>query len=141
MKMLRALLLVLAILAGCAQLPLTPQDIQAKKFEPVPGQAVVYVVRDYPDFSDRMASIWLGEKIMISTFPGTYYRWETDPGKYRITGYGPDIGEITLQVEAGRIYFVLQQVAPFTRVPISQFSLVNEQQGRAAVGRAVLLGN
>lgn len=135
----RVLLIMLA-LAGCVQLPLSPQDIQARNFEPVPDKAVVYLVRDHPDFSDRAATIWLGDSVMITTYPGTYFRWEAAPGAHRITGYGPDIGTITLQAESGRIYFVQQQLAPFMWFPQSQFYLVNEPYGRAVIGRAVLVG-
>ncbi len=135
----RVLLIALA-LAGCVQLPLTPQDIQARKFELVPDKAVVYLVRDHPDFSDKAATIWLGDTVMITTYSGTYFRWEAAPGTHRISGYGPDIGAITLQVEAGKIYFVQQQLTWFMPFPRSQFFLVNEPYGRAAVSRAVLVG-
>lgn len=135
----RVLLIALA-LAGCVQLPLTPQDIQARKFESVPDKAVIYLVRDHPDFSDKAATIWLGDTVMITTYPGTYFRWEAAPGTHHITGYGPDIGAITLQAEPGRIYFVQQRLAPFRQFPQSQFYLVNEPYGRAAVSRSVLVG-
>lgn len=133
-------LLIAVLLAGCAQLPPTPQDIQAKKFETVPDKAVIYLVRDHPDFSDRAATIWLGDAAMITTYPGTYFRWEVAPGTHRITGYGADIGTITLHAEAGRIYYVQQQLSPFLRYPQSYFYLVSEPYGRSAVMRAVLVG-
>ena len=78
--------------------------------------------------------------VMITTYPGTYFRWEAAPGKLHITGYGSDIGMITLQTEPGKLYFVQQRLAPFMRFPHSQFYLVNEPYGRAAVSRAVLIG-
>lgn len=133
-------LLIAVLLAGCAQLPPTPQDIQAKKFETVPDKAVIYLVRDHPDFSDRAATIWLGDAAMITTYPGTYFRWEVAPGTHRITGYGADIGTITLHAEASRIYYVQQQLSPFLRYPQSYFYLVSEPYGRSAVMRAVLVG-
>jgi hypothetical protein len=136
----RVLSIVLILLAGCAQLPPTPADIQAKKFEAVPGQAVIYLVRDYPDFSDNAATLWLGESVMITTYPGTYYRWEVAPGAHRIAGYGSDIGAIIVQAEAGRIYYVLQRLAPFLRFPNSYFQLVAEPYGRGAVMRSTLVG-
>jgi hypothetical protein len=34
------------ILAGCAQVPPSPQEIGAKKFEAVPDRAVVYIVQN-----------------------------------------------------------------------------------------------
>jgi hypothetical protein len=136
----RALFLAL-LLAGCEQLPLTPQDLQAKKFEAVPDKAVIYVVRDYPDFSDVAATIYLGDAAgMITTYAGTYYRWEAEPGTHRISGFAGDMGAIVLRVEAGRIYYVQQRVSVFFRFAQSYYQLVAEPQGRAAVMRAVLLG-
>jgi hypothetical protein len=140
MMMWRTLLVVVMLLAGCVQLPPTPADIQAKKFEVVADKAVIYLVRAFPDFTDNASTIWLGEAIMITTFPGTYYRWEVEPGAHRITGYGPDIGTITVPAEAGRIYFVMQRLAPFLRFPSSSFAFVADGNGRAAVMRSTLVG-
>jgi len=131
-------LIVAALLAGCAQLQPTPQDVQAKKFGVLPDKAVIYVVRDSQDFSNVQAKISIGDKLLLTTYPGTYYRWEVPAGKHTITGYAEDIGTITVQVERGRIYFVQQRVSGL-RMPSSSFYLVNEPEGRAAVMRAVLL--
>ena len=128
------------LLAGCVQPPFSPADIQAKRFEPLPGKAVIYVVRDYPDLTDEGASIYLDEQTMITTYPGTYYRWETEPGVRRISGFAGDSGRISFSTEPGRIYYVLQRLTPFFRFPVSHFYLVPEPHGRAAVGRAVLVG-
>jgi hypothetical protein len=138
--MLRALLLLSIVLAGCVQLPPSPQDLQAKKFEAVPDKAVIYLVRDFPDHSEQAATIWLGDAAMITTYAGTYFRWEAAPGTHRIAGFGGDTGSITLRTEPGKIYFVQQRVAPFVRFVQSYFQVVSEPQGRAAVMRAVLLG-
>lgn len=138
----RVVCLVMALLlAGCFQQPpFSPADIQAKRFEAVPGKAVIYVVRDYPDLTDEGASIYLDDARMITTYPGTYYRWETEPGPHRISGFAGDSGRIAFQTEPGKIYYVLQRLTPFFRFPVSQFYLVPEPQGRAAVGRATLVG-
>lgn len=129
------------LLAGCQQLPLTPQDIQARKFEAVPGMTVIYVVRDYPDFADVQSMIHLGDEVTLKTYPGTYYRWEVPPGEHLIRGATVDIGAIKIHGEAGRIYFVQQRVTtgPLMRSPHSFFQLIIEPAGRAAVMRAVLL--
>lgn len=137
--MLRVLLIALTMaLAGCQQLPLTPEDIQARKFEAVPDKAVIYLVRDSPDFSSIQSQISVGDKLLLKTYPGTYYRWEVPPGTHRIAGYAEDSGTISVQVDRGRIYFVQQRVSGL-RVPSSMFAVVGEPQGRAAVLRAVLL--
>ncbi|MGZ8229401.1 MAG: hypothetical protein ACXW2A_06575, partial [Burkholderiales bacterium] len=51
-------------LAACAQLPPSPQEIEAKRFESVPGKAVIYVVRDEPDFADDGATLMLDDQMM-----------------------------------------------------------------------------
>jgi len=135
--MLTALVTALT-LAGCQQLPLSPEDLQAKKFQAVPDQAVIYVVRDTPDFIEIQAEIRLGDKLLLKTYPGTYHRWEVPTGKHTITGYGQDIGTISVQAERGRIYFIQQPVTGM-RVASSHFDLVGEPEGRAAVMRAVLV--
>lgn len=135
----RTLLLSL-LLAGCAQLPPTPQDIQAKKFENLPERAVIYLVRGDPDFNRVPATVWLGETSTITTYPGTYYRWEVSPGRHRIAGFGVDNGSITLQVEAGKIYYVQHNTRPWIDYAMSYFQLVSEPQGRSLVMRGELIG-
>jgi hypothetical protein len=132
------ILLLAVLLAGC-QLPLTPEDLEARKFEAVPGKAVIYLVRVNPDFNDRQALVRVGDKLLFKVYPGTYYRWVVEPGTHQITGYAGDIGTITVPAEAGRIYYVRQQMTPFSRMPISHFFLVSENEGQALVLRAVLL--
>jgi hypothetical protein len=136
---LRALLLLI-LLAGCAQLPPTPQDVQARKFETLPGKAVIYLVRDNPDHNGVPATLTLGDTDMVTTYPGTYYRWEVNPGRHQIAGYGADNGSITLQVDAGKIYFVQQRTTPWMTYALSSFHPVAESQGRAVVMRSTLLG-
>jgi hypothetical protein len=136
----RRLLLMALFLAGCQQLPLTPQDIQARKFEAVPGMAVIYVVRDYPDFTQLQSMIYLGDELTLKTYPGTYYRWEVPPGEHRIRGAAFDTGAITVTGAPGMIYFVQQRVtAALMASPNSFFQLVSEPAGRGAVLRSVLL--
>ena len=106
------ILLVALALAGCTQLPPSPHEIQAKRFEPAAsGMSVIYIMRDYPD-NDLAATIVLDGAASITTYPGTFYRWEVPPGRHRITGMAADPGAITLQTEPGRIYFVQQGVEP-----------------------------
>ena len=138
-------LLFLLLPAGCVQLPPTPQDIQAKKFESVADKAVIYLVRDHPDFNDAPATVSLDHLGMVTTYPGTYYRWEVAPGARRIAGYAADSGSITLQTEPGKVYFVQQRVTPATLFPSRQaqpqshFYPIPEGNGRAVVMRSQLV--
>jgi hypothetical protein len=133
--------LVLAVMAaGCAQLPPSPQDIQAKRFETVPDKAVIYLVRDRLDAIRLTGVVVLDNAATIATYEGTYYRWEVAPGTHRIAGFAGDSGLITVNVEAGKLYFVQQWVWGW-RSPISLFRPVSEQHGRAVVMRSELIGS
>ncbi|MGZ8265009.1 MAG: hypothetical protein ACXW2I_12455, partial [Burkholderiales bacterium] len=60
------------LLAGCVQLPPTPQDIQAKRFEAVPDRSVIYIVRTPVD-SFEASPLALDDHAQIQLWAGTYY--------------------------------------------------------------------
>jgi hypothetical protein len=142
-RRLAAVLLVsqalIVALAGCEQLPLTPQDIEARQFHGVAGKSVIYIVRDIPDWRDDAATILLDDKASVTTYPGTYYRWEVEPGRHRIAGFAGDSGALSLQTEPDRIYYVQQRVLPFRPFTTSHFEFVNEHAGRSVVMRSTLV--
>lgn len=134
------LLPVVLTCAACAQLPPSAADLQAKKFEALPDRAVIYIVRNDPDFSRDPATLVLGDGPTVTTYPGTYFRWEVAPGAHRIAGFAADAGATTIKVEAGRIYFVQHSLVrgPFTAR--SWFEPVPPDRGRAMVMRGELIG-
>jgi hypothetical protein len=137
----RILLAAALLCAACTPLPPSPADLQAKKFAvPDGGRAVIYIVRDVAGFNDDGATLLLDGTTMITTYPGTYYRWEVDPGARRIAGFASDSGNISLHVEAGRLYFVQQWVSFGMLGPRSRFAQVPPDQGRAAIMRSELIG-
>ena len=128
-------------LAGCVQLPPTPEDIQAQKFESVPGKSVIYVVRQLVD-SDEGRTLLLDDRAMITTYRGTYYRWEVEPGTHRVAGFAWGNELVTLNTAPGRIYFLEHTVLADRHdggVQVTALREVNEQAGRALVNRAQLL--
>ena len=129
------------LLAGCAPLPPSPQDIEAKRFELVPGKSVIYLVRELHDVSREAATVMLDDNMMGSTYQGTYFRWVVDPGRHVIRGYAGDNGSLVMDVAPDRMYFV-QQV--FTRgwtgFGQSFFRPIPEAYGRAVVSRGELVG-
>lgn len=137
----RRLLLAALLVAGCAQLPPSPQDLQAKKFEAVPGMAVIYIVRNQPDLSPHHGTLTLDDTGMITTFPGTYYRWEVAPGSHRIRSYVIGTAAVTLQAEAGKIYFVQNKVSGFRSATNVFLEVIPEGDGRAMVVRSQLIGS
>ena len=94
--------LLVLLLAGCVQLPPSPQDIQAKKFESAtPDKSVIYIVRAPMD-SREGGTISLDDNAQVTTYAGTYYRWEVAPGPHRIAGYaGQGVRVCRRPAEAG----------------------------------------
>jgi hypothetical protein len=127
--------------AACAPLPPSPQDLQAKRFEPLPDKAVLYLFRDEPDFTDAGAPVTVDGMMHGTTYPGTYLRLELAPGRHRIAGFAGDAGVIDLELQAGEIRFLQQSVVRHFIGPArSHFRLVDEHYGRQAVLRAELVG-
>jgi hypothetical protein len=138
--MFRVVLLALA-LAACAPLPPSPQDIEAKRFLQVPGKAVIYLVREYPDISRDAGTVMLDDNMMGSTYPGTYMRWVVEPGRHEIRGFAGDAGTITIEVAPDRMYFVQHSYTRgFTGFGQSFFRPVPEPYGRDVVMRGELVG-
>jgi len=137
--MFRLLILALA-LAGCAPLPPSPQDIEAKRFDPVPGKAVIYLFREYPDITYDVATVMLDDQMMGSTYPGTYFRWVVEPGRHHIRGYAGDNGQIVVDVAPERMYFIQQSVTRTFGFAQSWFRPIPEPYGRAGVLRGELTG-
>lgn len=99
-------ILVLALLlAACAQLPPSPEDVQAKKFDSVPGKSVIYLVRSPLDSSESSGLI-LNDRMLLTTFPSSYQRLEVEPGTHRIAGFGFATESVTLTTQAGKVYFL-----------------------------------
>jgi hypothetical protein len=131
-------MLIAMLLAGCVQLPPSPEDVQAKRFEAVPDKSVIYLVRNNPDFNWRPGVLMFDRSATISTNPGTYFRWEIAPGQHSIGGFAGDSGLIVLQTEPGKLYFV-QQTVMGARSPLSVLQLITERDGRAIVARSRLI--
>lgn len=137
----RVIVIMALAMSGCVQLPPTAEDIQSKRFEPAPGQAVIYIARSRVD-SPHAGTIWIGSNSMITTYQGTYYRWETPPGTQLIQGYGPHNASVTVQAEAGKVYYVLHKVTGGGRrggISSMHLQQVDDRYGRQLVSNAQLL--
>ena len=128
----RFLLIPTLLLAGCVQLPPLPGDAAAKRFEPVPDRAVIYVARHAFE-RNFVAPIKLNDEMMGSTYRGTYMRLVVPAGPHRIAGLAGDNGLIEIQTKPGQIYFINQTTWGYDALSNSKFELVDAQYGRSVV--------
>jgi hypothetical protein len=136
------ILAVVALTAACAPLP-PSGNAQAVSIEGTPGMSVIYLIRATPDFSYVPAQISIDDQLLGVTHAGTYYRIEVPAGRHRIAGYGVDGGRITVDTQAGQVYFIQQRVAGNWRSPTSLSSFytpIDEARARAAMVNAQKLG-
>jgi len=135
----RAIVIALT-LAACTQIPPSPEEIQSKNFEPVPEKAIVYIVRTPMD-SDEPGSLILDDNATLTTYRRTFYRWEIAPGRHRVAGFAGQSGQVELDAEAGRIYFVEHTVHGSLRSGVKSTALrrIDEKRGQQLVRSSGLL--
>ncbi len=132
---------IVLLVVGCAQLPPSPEDIQAKKFESAPDKAAIYIVRQPVD-SDAGHTLSLDDRLIITTYRGTYYRWEVAPGTHRVSGFAGGAESVTVNAAPGRVYFVQHTVFAHQEdgtVLVSALQEISGQAGRNLVSRGQLL--
>ena len=105
-----SLLLLLALLGGCAATPeASPEkDADAKRFDPALRGAIIYLYRG--DQRGGIATIWINDRLVGQTVPRTYFRVAVRPGRNRIGVAGNDMGRIDVDTREEGVYFVEMQV-------------------------------
>ena len=135
--MTRFLLLAMLLITGCAQLPPPPEDAVAKRFEPRPDRAVIYLARNIVD-PTFIAPVMLDDLMIGSTYSGTYMRIEIPAGTHIFSGMAGDSGGIKITVAAGQIYYLQHRAYGHRTFVSSSFDQVDPGQGRLLVTRGQL---
>lgn len=109
----RALLVLLAVSStASADVPYASQDQErrAKAAAPPTGKALIYLFRG--DMSGEAdLPVYLNGRFAANTAPGSFVIWVAAPGRYVLSpGQNLNIGA-SVQAEAGRSYYVRQDVA------------------------------
>ena len=118
-----AFALVAALLAACASTPQASRERNgdAKTFYTQPTAATIYVYRSQFNRADDDSVLYVDDRLVGSTLPGTYYRINTVPGRHILHGIAVDTGWISLDVRPGHLYFVRLEVisgrSQFTQRP------------------------
>jgi Protein of unknown function (DUF2846) len=122
-----ALLSVAACLAGCGSASLAPAktDTLAKLMLPVEGKAVIYLFRNFPPSNGWTIHVTLDGKDMGVTGGQDYFRWEVNPGEHIVISETVDWSGLVINAEAGRIYYVWQDIGMGLFVPTSKLTLVD----------------
>ncbi len=135
MKKLVFALLAALLLAGCASAPMADAeaDAQAKEFAPPADKAAIYVYRNASIGGGVKMPVFIdGTKIGFNVSK-TYLYKEVEPGTYLIVGKAENTSELELTAEAGKNYFIWQQVRMGVMKARTTIHLVDEIKGKAGV--------
>jgi hypothetical protein len=134
----RALLVVFSLLvmfqAGCATVNKAPaaSDSEAKQFSPKAGMSQVYVYRNETLGAAISMPVTVNGKLAGTTGPNSYFKFDLAPGQHTITSQG-ETSKLTLTTEAGKNYFVWQEVKMGVMSGNSKLQVVADDVGRKAV--------
>lgn len=122
----------LLVACGGVSMRSDDEDKRAKTFTAARDKASIYVVR-----ADKIRNtplrLTLDGKISAQTGPCTYLLWEVDAGAHEIYSYADNVSHLALKAEAGKTYFVTQNVTAGLYLPRAQLALAEEATGKQAV--------
>jgi hypothetical protein len=138
-----ALFLPLILLfTGCASAPMaTPErDQQAKTFAPVAERGVIYIFRDESFGAAVKLPLVVDGRLLGDTVAHSYFRLELEPGTHEILSKAEADSTLKLTVEAGKVYFVWQEVKMgLWSARCLLHEIPSADEGRKRVGECTLL--
>jgi hypothetical protein len=135
------LALPLLVLAGCASVPTAPteQDAKAKDFSPLSGKATLFIYRNESFGAAIPMTVIVNGKSLGQTAAQTYFRLNVLPGKYDVESHAENVSTVSISAEAGKNYFVWQEVKMGFWMARTLVQQVDEKTGRAGVMESKLI--
>jgi hypothetical protein len=129
------LLAMVVLVTGCASVPMTSSedDAKAKLFSAKPDKSTIFVYRNESFGSAIVMTVSLNGKVAGQTGPQTYFVWEADPGSHEIASHTENVSTLKLTTEAGKTYYVWQEVKMGAFMARSLLQQVDEETGRKGV--------
>ena len=106
--------------------PPVSEDVKGRLLQPVPGKAVVYVLRPLEDIWHWRVPVHLDAREVAVTTPNTYLRWELEPGQHTIVSATTPPAVLQLNAVPGAMYFVWQDVNTGFLRPASRLQQVDK---------------
>lgn len=132
-------LIVLCAVALCAACASTPQatperDAEARRFEPVTREAVIYIYRPGITLGGAETTLWVDNRLVGSSLPGTFFRVIALPGRNVIDTSPPDTGRIEINTQGNDVTFVeMNTLGGFADSPSTTFRVVDPEEAKAAI--------
>ena len=136
-----ATLVASTILAGCASVPMASveMDSQAKQFTTVPDKAKIYIYRDENMGAAVKMPVLLNGMSVGDTVAKSYILREVEPGEHTIISKTENDAELKLTADAGKNYYVWQEVKMGAFSARSKLHLVDDAKGQESVQECKLI--
>lgn len=133
-------LAAVVLTSGCAsvQMASEQQDSAAKSYAVKPGTANIYVYRNEQMGAAIKMPVALNGKLVGDTAAKTYLLLQVPPGSHAIVSKTENDATLTVNAQAGRNYFVWQEVKMGMMTARSLLHLVDEPTGKAGVAECKL---
>ncbi len=134
---------LILLLTGCASVPMAPldQDVKAKEFSTAPNKASLYIYRNESMGGAIPMTVTVNGKALGQTAAQTYFRLNVIPGKYTVESHAENVSNLPLSLEAGKNYFVWQEMKMGFWMARSLLQQVDENTGRAGVMESKLIAS
>ena len=134
---------LLLLLSACASVPMAPldQDTKAKDFSSIPGKASLYIYRNEIFGAAIPMTVSVNGRALGQTAARTYFRLNLTPGKYNVESHAENVSSLPLTTEAGKNYFIWQEVKMGIWMPRSLLQQTDETTGRAGVMESGLIAS
>ena len=129
------------LLSGCASVPManSERDNQAKKFAVKPGLSNIYVYRNESMGAAVKMDVELDGKLVGQTMAKSYFALEVLPGKHTLISKAENDSILDVNAEAGKNYFVWQEVKMGLLYARNKLQLVEEAIGKSGVAESKLI--
>jgi hypothetical protein len=136
-----AALAVALLVSGCANVQKASQaDSQnAKVFKPITDKAVIYVYRDEVIGAAIKMTVSVDGVMAGQTGPKSFLQLAVTPGHHTIVSKAENDATLDIDAEAGKAYYVWQEVKIGIIAARSKLHLMSEGEGQAGVGKCELL--
>ncbi len=123
------------LFAGCASVPLATSatDTKSKEFLPLPDRASVYIYRNENFGAAIPMAVSVNKRTLGQTAAKTYFHINVVPGRYSVESITENVSSLNLNLDAGKNYFVWQEVKMGMWSARSALQQVDEAKGRAGV--------
>jgi uncharacterized protein YceK len=143
MKRLFLLLSVLGtlVLSGCAtvQMAQPHEDSKAKTFVTKNDRANIYIYRNELFGAAIQMDTVVNNKPLGKTGPKTFFMVDVPPGKHTVVSKAENDATLVVEAEAGKNYFIWQEVKMGLLFARSHLQLVDESKGKAGVNECSLI--